>query len=306
LSGRSVIPLLSSFACAIPGIMATRTINKTHDRLLTIMIAPLMSCSARLPVYTLLISAFIPQKRILGFLSLPGLTLLALYVLGILAAILAANVLKRFIRKKTKPSTFVMELPAYKVPSLKWTLLEMYGRAKIFVTTAGKIILAISIVLWFLASYPKPNDTDQIDKSQAIEQSYAGQLGHIIEPVIKPLGFDWKIGIGLITAFAAREVIISTLSTIYHVEEGDNSSSLTETLRNARDPNTGKLVYSTLVAISLMVFFALACQCMSTVAIVRRETNSWRWPITMILYMTTLAYVMSFLVYQGGLLLGWG
>lgn len=306
LSGRSVIPLLSSFACAIPGIMATRTINKTHDRLLTIMIAPLMSCSARLPVYTLLISAFIPQKRILGFLSLPGLTLLALYVLGILAAILAANVLKRFIRKKAKPSTFVMELPAYKVPSLKWTLLEMYGRAKIFVTTAGKIILAISIVLWFLASYPKPNDTENIDKSQAIEQSYAGQLGHIIEPVIKPLGFDWKIGIGLITAFAAREVIISTLSTIYHVEEGDNSSSLTETLRNARDPNTGKLVYSTLVAISLMVFFALACQCMSTVAIVRRETNSWRWPITMILYMTTLAYVMSFLVYQGGLLLGWG
>ncbi len=306
LSGRSVIPLLSSFACAIPGIMATRTINKTHDRLLTIMIAPLMSCSARLPVYTLLISAFIPQKRILGFLSLPGLTLLALYLLGILAAILAASVLKKFIRKNAKPSTFVMELPAYKVPSLKWTLLEMYERAKIFVTEAGKIILAISIVLWFLASYPKPNATENIDKSQAIEQSYAGQLGHIIEPVIKPLGFDWKIGIGLITAFAAREVIISTLSTIYHVEDGDNSSSLTETLRNARDPNTGKLVYSTLVAISLMVFFALACQCMSTVAIVRRETNSWRWPITMILYMTTLAYVMSFLVYQGGLLLGWG
>jgi len=307
LSGRSVIPLLSSFACAIPGIMATRTINKTRDRIITIMIAPLMSCSARLPVYTLMIGAFIPHKMLLGFLTLPGLTLLSMYLIGILAAFAAALVMKRFIGKTESASTFVMELPPYRWPSLQRILLEMMERTKIFVTDAGKIILAISMILWFLASYPKPAGHENVLPGDAIKQSYAGQLGQIIEPAIQPLGFDWKIGIGLITSFAAREVLVSTLATIYNIEDADETSmTLREELRRAQNPKTGKPVYSPLVALSLMVFFALACQCMSTVAVVKRETNSWRWPVIMIVYMTALAYMGSFVVYQGGQLLGWG
>ncbi len=305
LSGRSVIPLLSSFACAIPGIMATRTIQNSRERLITIMIAPLMSCSARLPVYALMIGAFIPSIAVLGIFSLPGLTLLAMYLLGIVAAIATAFVLKRSKGKKQQPSTFIMELPPYRRPSLHRTFLQVYERAKIFVTDAGKIILAISIVLWFLASYPKPQ-TD-ISSSEAIKQSFAGQLGQVIEPVIEPLGFDWKIGIALITSFAAREVLVSTLATIYNVEGADETSvTLREAMRNERHPETGKPVYTPLVALSLMVFFALACQCMSTVAVVRRETNSWRWPFIMIAYMTILAYLGSLVVYQGGQLLGLG
>ncbi|MCZ6819515.1 MAG: ferrous iron transport protein B [Calditrichaeota bacterium] len=305
LSGRSVIPLLSSFACAIPGIMATRTIQNSRERLITIMIAPLMSCSARLPVYALMIGAFIPGISVLGIFSLPGLILLAMYLLGIVAAIAAAFVLKRSKGKKHQPSTFIMELPPYRRPSLPQTFLQVYERAKIFVTDAGKIILAISIVLWFLASYPKPQ-TD-VSSSEAIKQSFAGQLGQVIEPVIKPLGFDWKIGIGLITSFAAREVLVSTLATIYNVEGADETSvSLREAMRKERNPETGQLVYTPLVALSLMVFFALACQCMSTVAVVRRETNSWRWPFIMIAYMTILAYLGSLVVFQGGRLLGLG
>lgn len=302
LSGRSVIPLLSSFACAIPGIMATRTIRNPRDRLVTIMIAPLMSCSARLPVFALMIGAFIPNIMV-GFLTLPGLLLLSLYLLGILAAVVAAYALNRFGAKKQRPSTFVLELPPYRMPSIRWTFLQMWERAKIFVTDAGKIILAISIILWFMASYPKP--ATEMSSSQAIKQSYAGQLGHVIEPVIKPLGFDWKMGIGLIASFAAREVMVSTLATIYNVEDAnENSHTLREAMRNETDPDTGKKVYTPLVALSLMVFFVLACQCMSTVAVVKRETNSWRWPIIMIIYMTSMAYVGSLLVYQGGLLLG--
>lgn len=306
LSGRSVIPLLSSFACAIPGIMATRTIQNTRERLITIMIAPLMSCSARLPVYALMIGAFIPSLTFFGIFSLSGLTLLAMYLLGILAAVFAAQVMKRFSARTGPPSTFVMELPPYRMPSLRWTLWQMWERAKIFVTDAGKIILAMSIVLWFLASYPKP-ENPETSNSQAIKQSYAGQLGRTLEPVIEPLGFDWKMGIGLITSFAAREVLVSTLATIYNVEGADETSvTLRDKLRNERDPDTGKPVYTPLVAVSLMVFFVLACQCMSTVAVVKRETNSWRWPLTMIAYMTILAYIGSFIVYQGGLLLGVG
>lgn len=305
LSGRSVIPLLSSFACAIPGIMATRTIQNPRERLITIMIAPLMSCSARLPVYALMIGAFIPSVSIWGVFSLPGLTLLAMYLLGIVAAMVAAFVLKRFVGKKQRPPTFVMELPPYRQPSLRRTLMQMWERAKIFVTDAGKIILAISIVLWFLASYPKP--PNDVSSSEAIKHSFAGKLGQVIEPVIQPLGFDWKIGIGLITSFAAREVLVSTLATIYNVEGADETSvTLREALSNERVPETGEPVYTPLVAISLMVFFALACQCMSTVAIVKRETNSWRWPFIMIAYMSILAYLGSLIVFQGGKLLGLG
>ncbi|MCZ6818859.1 MAG: ferrous iron transport protein B [Calditrichaeota bacterium] len=305
LSGRSVIPLLSSFACAIPGIMATRTIRNSSDRIITIMIAPLMSCSARLPVYALMIGAFIPGVVVMGIFKLPGLILLAMYLFGIVAAIAAALVMKRFVGRNEPPSTFVMVLPAYRRPSMRSTLIQVWERAKIFVTDAGKIILAISIVLWFLAYYPRPQA--EMSSSQAINQSYAGQLGHAIEPAIRPLGFDWKMGIGLITSFAAREVMVSTLATIYNVEGADESSvTLRQALINDRDPKTGKPVYTPLTAVSLMVFFALACQCMSTVAVVKRETNSWHWPLIMVVYMTVLAYTASLVVFQGGKLLGFG
>ncbi len=307
LSGHSVMPLLSSFACAIPGIMATRTIKNWKDRLITIMIAPLMSCSARLPVYILLIGAFFPSMTILGVFTLQGLMLFSMYIFGIVVAIGAALVFKRFFMKDAVPTSFVMELPPYRRPSLKWVLLQMFERARVFVTEAGQIILAISVVLWFLASYPQPDDYDSMTSRSRIQQSYAGQLGQLIEPAIEPLGFDWKVGIGLITSFVAREVLVSTMATIYNVEEADETSvDLRSSLRNEVDPETGEQVYTPLVAVALMVFFALACQCMATVAIVKRETNGWRWPIVMVLYMTTLAYVGSFVVYQGGRILGFG
>lgn len=307
LSGHSVMPLLSSFACAIPGIMATRTISNWKDRLITIMIAPLMSCSARLPVYILLIGAFFPSMTILGVFTLQGLMLFSMYLLGIAVAIGAALVFKRLFMKDAVPTSFVMELPPYRRPSLRWVFLQMIERARVFVTDAGQIILAISVVLWFLASYPQPDDYDAMSSRSRIQQSYAGQLGQLIEPAIEPLGFDWKVGIGLITSFVAREVLVSTMATIYNVEEADEASvDLRTALRGEMDPETGERIYTPLVAVALMVFFALACQCMATVAIVKRETNSWRWPIVMVLYMTALAYVGSFVVYQGGLLLGYG
>jgi len=306
LSGRSVIPLLSSFACAIPGIMATRTIQSWKDRLVTIMIAPFMSCSARLPVYILLIGSFIPKGTLWGFVAYSTIALLAMYTIGILAAVLVAFIFKNFLLKSHPSSEgFVMELPQYHRPSLRWTALQMYERAKVFVEDAGKIILAMSIVLWFMATYPKADESENLTPSQQIEQSFAGEIGKFIEPAIIPLGFDWKIGIGLLTSFAAREVMVSTMATIYNVEGGDETSvNLRTALKNDVDPETGKNIYSSLTAVSLMVFFVLACQCMATVAIVKRETNSWHWPIIMVLYMTVMAYLGSLLVYQGGLALG--
>lgn len=307
LSGRSVLPLLSSFACAVPGVMATRTISNWRDRLITILIAPLMSCSARLPVYILLIGAFIPDVPVLKVLSLPALVLLSMYLIGVSVAIFSALVMKNLFMKDMPPATFIMELPPYRLPSVKWIFLQLYERAKLFIIDAGRIILAISIVLWFLASYPRPAQDETILPSERISQSYAGQLGHAIEPIISPLGFDWKLGIGLITSFAAREVLVSTLATIYNVEAADETSvDLRNALRSEMNPETGKPRYSSLVAISLMVFFVLACQCMATVATVRRETNSWRWPLFMIAYMTLLAYCGSFVVFQGGRLFGFG
>ncbi|MDZ7267970.1 MAG: ferrous iron transport protein B [candidate division KSB1 bacterium] len=311
LQGHSVIPLLSAFACAIPGIMAARTIKNPQDRLITILVAPLMSCSARLPVYTLMIAAFIPNLPLLGFLSLQGVTLFALYLLGIVTAITAAYLLKRFLIKG-QVQAFVMELPAYRMPSPRTVLWQMYERARVFVMNAGRVILAISIVLWFLASYPKsaaPADellvSQQTTAGTEILNTYAGRLGKFIEPAIAPLGFDWKIGIGLITSFAAREVMVSTLATIYNVQEADERSvDLRRALQADRNPATGAPVYTPLVALSLMVFFVLACQCMSTVAIVRRETGTWRWPLFMITYMTVLAYLGALAVFQGGKLIG--
>ncbi|MGA9406986.1 MAG: ferrous iron transport protein B [Bacteroidota bacterium] len=302
LHGKSFIPLLSSFACAIPGIMATRTIENRKDRLVTMLVAPLVSCSARLPVYALMIAAFIPPKRVLGIFSLPGLTLVAMYFLGLLAALAMAWLFKKTLLKSETPA-FIMELPPYKMPSLKSVLLHMWERSALFLKRAGTIILGVSIVLWFLATYPK---TENASASQSLDMSFAGRAGHFIEPVIKPLGFDWKVGIGLIGSILQREVFVSTLGTIYNIRDAKQESgimSLQEHLHNDTDPATGLPTFTALTAICLMVYYVLAMQCMSTVAVMRRETNGWKWPIFQVCYMTTLAYAGTFIVYRVGLLL---
>ena len=304
LHGRSVLPLMSGYACAIPGIMSTRTIDSWKERLITILILPLMSCSARLPVYTLMIGAFIPATKVFGVLNLQGLTLVVMYFLGTTTAFILAKVFSLFIKVEGK-SSFVMELPPYRTP-LWWSVFhQVYIRGKLFVVNAGKIILTISIILWFLASFPKV-DESTINENP-IRASYASKIGHTIEPIIEPLGFDWKLGIGLITSFAAREVLVSTMATIYNVEsEVDNVVQLKDAMKSDKHPQTGMPIYTPLVAISLMVFFVFAAQCMATFAIVRNETNTWKWPLFMIIYMNGLAYGASFIVYQGGLILGFG
>ncbi len=302
LHGKSILPLMSGYACAIPGIMSTRTIDSWKERLVTILILPLMSCSARLPVYTLLISAFIPPITLGGYLNLQGLTLVVMYFLGTATALILAKVFSKFIKEKTS-SSFVLELPSYHVPIPRSVLRHVLVRGKLFLINAGKIIMAISIVLWFLASFPKVDQP--ITDANPIHFSYAGKIGHAIEPVIRPLGFDWKIGIGLLTSFAAREVMVSTMATIYNVEAtGDNIVNLREAMRSDIDVKTGRPSYTPLVALALMVFYVFAAQCMATFAIVRQETNSWKWPLFMIVYLTILAYLGALFVYQGGLLLG--
>jgi ferrous iron transport protein B len=302
LHGKSFIPLLSSFACAIPGIMATRTIENRKDRLVTMLVAPLVSCSARLPVYALMIAAFIPPKRVLGIFSLPGLTLVSMYLLGLTAALAMAWLFKKTLLKSETPA-FIMELPPYKMPSLKSVFLHMWERSALFLKRAGTIILGVSIVLWFLATYPK---TENASASQSLDQSFAGRAGHFIEPVIKPLGFDWKVGIGLIGSILQREVFVSTLGTIYNIRDAKQESgimSLQEHLHKDTDPATGLPAFTALTAICLMVYYVLAMQCMSTVAVMRRETNGWKWPIFQVCYMTALAYVGTFVVYHVGLFL---
>ena len=305
LHGKSFIPLLSSFACAIPGIMATRTIENPKDRLATMLVAPLMSCSARLPVYTLMIAAFIPDKKLLGIFSLAGLTLLSMYLLGLVAALAMAWLFKKTLLKSAPP-VFIMELPPYKVPSLKSILLQMWERALLFLKSAGTIILGVSIILWFLASYPK---LDGSSPSEQLKQSFAGRAGHLIEPMIKPLGFDWKIGIGLVGSLLQREVFVSTMGTIYNIQNSSDeagSVSLRQQLQQDRDPVTGVPTFTVLTAICLMVYYVLAMQCMSTVAVMRRETNGWKWPLFQIGYMTTLAYGVTFVVFRAGLWIGVG
>jgi ferrous iron transport protein B len=307
LHGKAFVPLLSSFACAVPGIMATRTIENPKDRVATIMIAPFMSCSARLPVYTLIIAAFFSGRTVLGVVSLGAVIIIAMYLLGIFVAIIVASILKRTILK-APPPPFVMELPPYRLPSIGNVGHALMTRCSIFLKRAGTVILSISILLWALMAFPRTAPSTAIaagDKAIQIENSFAGRAGRIIEPVIAPLGFDWKIGIGLISSFAARETIISTLSIVYNVGQDSNnkSSSLVDTLRNARRSD-GSRIWTPLTGISLMIFFLLACQCMSTVAVVRRETNSWRWPVFMVSYMMVLAYIASLLTFQGGRLLG--
>jgi ferrous iron transport protein B len=327
LHGKSFIPMLSSFACAIPGIMATRTIETPKDRLATILVAPLMSCSARLPVYTLLIAACIPDKKIFGFWKLQGLTMLSMYLLGIVVALLMAWLLKKTLLKG-EPPLLIMELPPYKRPVVRVALRHMWDRSKLFLQRAGTVILGINIVLWFLATYPRHADLDQqyeakkaavagneeavkkLDEEHAgetLRHSFAGLTGRALEPIIKPLGFDWKIGIGLVASFAAREVFVSTMSTVYNIGEADDTEAstkvLADTLREQTRPD-GSRLYTPLLGVTLMVFYVFALQCVSTVAVVRRETNSWKWPAFQWAYMGALAWFFAFVTYQGGRLLG--
>jgi ferrous iron transport protein B len=293
LQGRAFIPLLSSFACAVPGILSTRSIPSRSDRLATIMIAPLMSCSARLPVYAVLIAAFIPQKLVWGFVSLQGLTLLGMYMLGIIGACGVAFFLKKLLLWR-ESSFYVMEMPPLRRPLLKVIIRGVYDSVVSFLKNASTIILACSVVIWFLASYPKPQEGF---KGNPVQASYAGQLGTAIEPAIKPLGFNWEIGIAILSSFPAREVFVTTLSTIYNISDDDDEhKGLIATLQERN--NEG--LFSTLTAISLMVFYVFACQCMSTLAVCKRETGSWAWTLGMFSYMTALAYLASLITYQGG------
>ncbi|TCC96179.1 ferrous iron transport protein B [Pedobacter hiemivivus] len=320
LSGKSVVPMIGSLACAVPSIMSARNIESWKDRIITIMVAPLVSCSARLPVYTLLIGLVVPEKMIWGFINLQGLTLMGMYLISIVTAILVAFVMNFLIKAKEK-SYFIMELPVYRKPRWSNVLYTMYEKSKTFVVEAGKVIIAISIILWVLATYGPSERFAEIDKKYAaieaqkdsvqistlerdraaerLENSYAGILGHAIEPAIKPLGFDWKIGIALITSFAAREAFVGTMATIYSVDGGDEEvATIRNKMRSAKNAETGLPVFTFATAFSLMLFYAFAMQCMSTVAVVYRETKSWRWPVTQLVYMTSLAYVASLIAYQ--------
>lgn len=298
LHGKSFIPLLSSFACAIPGIMATRTIENPRDRLVTILVAPLMSCSARLPVFALLIASFIPNTLVMGYFSLPAIVLISMYLLGLISALLTARILKSTILKGPIPA-FIMELPPYRLPSIKNTLIHMWERSVLFLKNAGTIILGVSIILWFLATYPKLDDGTSSEK---LAHSFVGRAGQAIEPALKPLGFDWKIGIGIISSLLQREVFVGTLGTIYNIEHADEeNTTLREQMQKDKDPVTGESTFTMLTAICIMVYYVLAMQCMSTVAVVRRETNGWKWPAFQFGYMTVLAYAGTFITYRIGL-----
>jgi ferrous iron transport protein B len=319
LNGKSVVPLIGGFACAVPSIMSTRNIENWKDRMITIMVTPLVACSARLPVYTLLIALVVPNRNVWWLFNLQGLALTAMYLLSIISAIVVAFVMK-FILKARERGYFIMELPVYRMPRWKNVAFTMYDRSKTFVMQAGKVIIAVSIILWVLKSYGPgdsfaridqkysqsqytktmtPDSLNKVVASEKLETSYAGVFGHVIEPVIKPLGFDWKIGIALISSFAAREVFVGTMATIYSVEgDADKMESVQQKMHSATNPDTGKPVFTLAVAFSLMMFYAFAMQCASTVAVVYRETKDWRWPAAQFAYMTALAYVASFIVYH--------
>ncbi|MBS1486112.1 MAG: ferrous iron transport protein B [Bacteroidetes bacterium] len=318
LSGKSVVPLMSGWACAIPAIMATRTIENWKDRLITIFVTPFMSCSARLPVFTILVALIIPDTKIWGFFNYQGLVLMGLYLLGFLAAILSALVMKMIIKARER-SYLIMEMPTYKMPKWSNVGFQIIEKTKAFVFEAGKIILAISIILYVLSSYGPPqvmnaaNETvrketasQQLTEAQIqdriasykLENSYAGRLGKTLEPLIRPLGYDWKIGIALVTSFAAREVFVGTIATIYSIGSTDDQATIKERLRSEINPDTGKPRYTLAVGLSLLVFYTFAMQCMSTLAVVKRETKSWHWPLIQLVYMSALAYFSALVVYQ--------
>ena len=315
LNGRSIVPLISGVACAIPAVMATRNIDHWKERIITIIVVPLMSCSARIPVYTLLIALIVPDVS-WGIFNLKGFVLMALYLVGFLAALLSALLFKRILKTKER-SFLVMELPNYKIPRWSNLCLTILEKCKVFVWEAGKVILAISVVLWVLASYgpddqiasaiakiPVPTESSQQAKYQlkvksvALEQSYIGKAGKWIEPVIQPLGYNWQIGISLITSFMAREVFVGAMATIYSVGETfESDQTLLERMSNQRN-DQGRPVYTLATGVSLMLFYAFAMQCMSTLAVVRRETKSWKWPIIQLVYMTTLAYISALISFN--------
>lgn len=317
LNGRSIIPIISSTACAVPSIMSTRTISNWKERVITIMVSPLMSCSARLPVYILLISLVIPNKFVLGIFNIQGMVMMGLYLIGFIAAMGVAWIMKHIIKSKEQ-SFFVMEMPDYKLPDWRTIGITILDKVKVFVIDAGKIIMAISIILWVLSSYAPGDRFSEIEKkyqgseysqsseeelaanmqSEKLENSYVGILGKKIEPFIAPLGFNWKVGIALITSFAAREVFVGTMSTIYSIGEENTPSSLREKMLTDINPETGKGYYTLAVGISLLLFYVFAMQCMSTLAIVFRETRHWKWPLIQLFYMTGLAYAISFIAFQ--------
>jgi ferrous iron transport protein B len=295
LNGKSVMPLISAVACAVPAIMAARTIENKKEKLITILITPFMSCSARLPVYTILISLVIPNTSILGIFNLQGIVMMGLYVLGFLMALLSAFILNLWIQAKER-SIFLMELPVYRMPRWSNMALTMVQKAKVFVFDAGKIILLISIILWALSSYGPSKESSQWIAKTSLEQSFAGKAGKLIEPAIKPLGFDWKIGIALITSFAAREVFVGTMATLYSVDVEDDKTLL-QKMNTAVRPD-GTKVYTLPTGLSLLLFYVFAMQCMSTMAIVKRETGSWKYPILQFVFMGLVAYLSSFLIYH--------
>jgi ferrous iron transport protein B len=318
LNGKSVMPMISGFACAVPAIMSARNIENRKERLLTILITPLMSCSARLPVYTILIGLVIPKTYLLGFLGVQGLVMMGLYLLGLIMALIVSYVAKWFIKINEK-SFFILELPTYRSPRWGNIIPTMISKARIFVVDAGKVIMIISLVLWALSSFGPGGslqkvtqryeqrkveagaDIKQLRKeyqTELLENSYAGRLGKTIEPVIAPLGYDWKIGIALITSFAAREVFVGTMATLYSVGDDDDGSLLLKEKMKAAVKPDGTPVFNLASGLSLMIFYVFAMQCMSTLAVVKRETRSWKWPVIQLIYMTGLAYVMSWVVYQ--------
>ena len=327
LSGKSFIPLLSSFACAIPGVMATRTIDDPKDRIATMLVAPLMSCSARLPVYAIFIGAFIPDRTLWGGFGLQGLVLLALYCVGIAVAVPVAWIVKKTLLKG-QPAPFVLELPSYKMPDAGTVGMRVYQSARHFLERAGTLILAATIVMWALAYFPRSetiaahyeaertrladapqevlSDLNAREAGAMLEQSFLGRMGHAIEPVVEPLGWDWRIGMAALASFPAREVIVAVLGTIYSLGEVDEeSASLRDALRSATWAD-GREVFNIPVALSIMVFFALCAQCVSTLAVIQRETGRWRWPVLTFAYMTLLAYIGAFVTYQFGMAWGWG
>lgn len=319
LSGKSVVPLISGTACAIPAIMATRNIENWKERLITILVTPFTTCAARIPVYTILIALIIPDKRIFGFLNLQGLTLMLLYALGFLMAVVSAMILNKILKFKSK-SFFVVEMPNYKIPYYKNVGLNVIEKTKAFVFGAGKIIISLSIILWFMASYGPTDNFANADKiiasekqnqslaedemqdkiaSYKLENSYIGIIGKSIEPAIEPLGYDWKIGIGIVASFAAREVFVGTLATIYSVgSHDDEENTIKQRMRAEVHPQTGKPIYTFASGISLLLFYAFAMQCMSTLAIVKKETNSWKWPMIQLFVMSGFAYLVAFIAFQ--------
>ena len=297
LHGKSFIPLLSSFACAIPGIMSARTIESPKDRLVTILVAPLMSCSARLPVYAVMIAVIMPMAN--GWQK-AGLMLI-MYMIGIIGACVMAWFFKQTLLRSQKP-VFIMELPPYRLPSWKAVVIHMWERSGLFLKRAGTVILAMSVILWALMTYPKHPG---LEKAEALKASFAGQAGTLMEPVIKPLGFDWRVGIGLIGSFAAREVFVSTMSIVFDLGDDAQENTLREAFAKAQWPD-GKPLFTPLMCLSLMMFYVFALQCVSTIAVVYRETNSWRWPLFQFVYMAILAYLASLAVYQLGRLFGIG